>query len=156
MTNADTVATRPDDAADQDAGQIARQIADQARAPAGVIRGAILAESLRPGTELTGHGMRVLQISRYEVSDAAEYQPPVWTLIEFEAPASAAQALADGLARSLLAPGWYVNWNSDTEATVVYPGKIFRYPRGDAAGRAAAQEHGRSVGVPEPQLDWTD
>jgi hypothetical protein len=124
--------------------------------PPGMIRGAILAESLRPGTELPGQEMRILQLSRYEVSDAAEYQPPVWTLIEFEAPASAGHALADGLAESLLAPGWYANWNSDTEATVVYPGKIFCYPRGDANGRAAAQEHGRSLGVPEPQLDWTD
>jgi hypothetical protein len=60
------------------------------------------------------------------------------------------------LADSLLSPGWYANWNSDAEATVVFPGKIFRYPHGDQAGRAEAQAHGRSVGVPEPQLDWTD
>jgi hypothetical protein len=60
------------------------------------------------------------------------------------------------LADSLLSPGWYANWNSDTEATVVFPSKIFRYPRGDQAGRAEALAHGRSVGVPEPQLDWTD
>jgi hypothetical protein len=124
--------------------------------PAGVIRGAILADSLRTGTALAGHDMHILQLSRYEVADAAEYQPRIWTLIEFEAPASADEALAADLAESLLAPGWYVNWNSDAEATVVYPGKIFRYPRGDADGRRAAQEHGRSVGVPEPQLDWTD
>jgi hypothetical protein len=36
------------------------------------------------------------------------------------------------------------------------PGKVFRYPRGDQAGRAEAEAHGRSVNVPEPQLDWTD
>lgn len=124
--------------------------------PAGVIRGGILAESLRAGTALAGHRMHILQLSRYEVTDPAQYQPRIWTLIEFEAAASAGEALAADLAESLLAPGWYANWNSDTEATVVYPGKIFRYPRGDADGRRAAQEHGRSVGVPEPQLDWTD
>ena len=65
-------------------------------------------------------------------------------------------ALASELADSLLSPGWYANWNSDTEATVVFPGKVFRYPRGDQAGREEAKAHGRSVGVPEPQLDWTD
>lgn len=124
--------------------------------PAGVIRGAILAESLPTGTTLAGHGMHILRLSRYEVTSAADYQPRIWTAIEFEARASAGQALAADLAGSLLAPGWYVNWNSDTEATVVFPGKVFRYPRGDEAGRRAAQEHGRSVGVPEPQLDWTD
>lgn len=41
-------------------------------------------------------------------------------------------------------------------AESLFPGKVFRYPRGDQAGRAEAQAHGRSVGVPEPQLDWTD
>jgi hypothetical protein len=39
---------------------------------------------------------------------------------------------------------------------VVFPGKIFRYRRGDQAGREEAQARGRSVGVPEQQLDWTD
>jgi hypothetical protein len=37
---------------------------------------------------------------------------------------------------------------------VVYRGKIFRYPRGDAAGRADAVAHGRVQGVPDHQLDW--
>jgi hypothetical protein len=69
---------------------------------------------------------------------------------------SVERLLASELADSLLSPGWYANWNSGTEATVVFPGKVFRYPRGDQAGRAEAQAHGRSVGVPEAQLDWTD
>jgi len=29
------------------------------------------------------------------------------------------------LADSLLSPGWYANWNSDTEATVVFHGRPF-------------------------------
>jgi hypothetical protein len=121
-----------------------------------VIRGAILAESLKVGAGFQGRGMRLVRCARYEITGAADYQPPVWTLIEFEAPAGIGGALAAELADSLLSPGWYANWNSDTEATVVFPGTVFRYPRGDQAGRAEAQAHGRSVGVPEPQLDWTD
>jgi hypothetical protein len=115
-----------------------------------VIRGAILAESLKPGTGFDGRDMRIIRCARNEVTGAADYQPPIWTLIEFEAPASSSDALARELAGSLLSPGWYANWNSGTEATVVFPGKTFRYPRGDQAGRAEAQVHGRSVGVPEP------
>jgi hypothetical protein len=121
-----------------------------------VIRGAILAESLSPGTGFDGRGMRIIRWARFEVTGAADYQPLLWTLIEFEAPASSGDALASELAGNLLSPGWYANWNSDTEATVVFPGKVFRYPRGDQGGREEAQAHGRSVGVPEPQLDWTD
>lgn len=53
-------------------------------------------------------------------------------------------------------PGWYVNFSSDSETFVVYRTRVFRYPHGDAAGRAKAQAHGRAVSVPESQLDWTD
>src|SRR5581483_9147951 len=122
----------------------------------GTIRGTILAESLRPGTVLEGHGLQVIRWSRYEVPDAAAYQAPVWTAVDFEAPAENAAALAGDLAASLLSPGWYVNWSSEAETTVVFPDRAFRYQRGDQAARQAAQEHGRRCGVPEPQLDWTD
>jgi hypothetical protein len=121
-----------------------------------IIRGGILAESLTPGTGFDGQGMRIIRCTRFGVTGVADYQPPIWTLIEFEAPASRSDALASELADSLLSPGWYANWNSDTETTVVFDGKIFRYPPGDPAGREEAEAYGRSVGVPESQLDWTD
>jgi hypothetical protein len=38
---------------------------------------------------------------------------------------------------------------------VVFPGRIFRYQRGDDTGRAEAQAHGRKLAIPEPQLDWS-
>ena len=131
-----------------------RSGAAQSTAP--VIRGGFLAESLQPGTGFDGDGMRITRCSRFEVGDAADYQPTVWTLVEFEAPAENAAALADEFAGRLLSPRWYVNWNSDTEATVVFPGQVFRYQHGDAGGRQEAAEHGRRCGVPESQLDWTD
>lgn len=121
-----------------------------------VIRGTILAESIKPGSSFEGHGMRIISWARYEVSGTAEYQPPVWTAIEFEAPADRGDALAAALSDVLLLPSWYANWTSDTEATIVFPGRIFRYPRGDKARREEAQEFGRQCGVPEHQLDWTD
>ncbi len=119
------------------------------------LRGGIICESLRPGTSLDVKGFRIRSWSRYEVSEP-EWAPRLWTLIEFEGPAEASHALADQLSAALLEPGWYANWNTPDEATVVFPGKIFRYPRGDATGRAAAKEHGRRCGVPESQLDWDD
>lgn len=67
-----------------------------------------------------------------------------------------AESLATAFAGALAAGPWYVNFNTADHAYVVYADKVFRYPRGDAAGRGAAQEHGRSVGIPEPQLDWAD
>lgn len=121
-----------------------------------MIRGAIICESLLPGSALDEPGLHVTRLSRYDVTPVADYQPTTWTLLEFEAPETADEPLAEALAGALAAPGWYANWNSDTHATVIFPGRVFRYARGDAAGREAAQAHGRRARVPEPQLDWAD
>lgn len=121
-----------------------------------VLRGAIVCESVKPGTVLEGYELRVTRWSRYEVSEPAEWQPSVWTLIEFEASADDSDALAQRLSKDLDSPGWYANWYSDTEAVVVFPEKIFRYKRGDKSGRQAAKTYARHCGVPEAQLDWDD
>jgi hypothetical protein len=71
-----------------------------------------------------GHGMRIISWARYEVSGTAEYQPSIWTAIEFAAPVDSSDALAADLSDVLLLPSWYANWNSDTEATIVFPGRI--------------------------------
>ncbi len=121
-----------------------------------VVRGAIVCESLKPGTVLEGYELRVTRWSRFEVTDNAEWQPQVWTLVEFEAAAEDSDALAQRLSKDLDSPGWYANWYSEKEAVVVFPEKIFRYKRGDASGRKTAAEYGRHCGVPETQLDWDD
>jgi hypothetical protein len=121
-----------------------------------LLRGAIICESLKPGATLEGFDLRITRWSRYEISDPAPWQPSIWTLIEFEADAEGSDALAQRLSKSLDEPGWYANWNTDTEAVVVFPEKIFRYKRGDKKGRAKAQRYGRDCGVPKPQLDWAD
>ena len=48
---------------------------------------------------------------------------------------AAADDVARAFAGALDEPGWYVNFQSAAQAFVVFPGKIFRYPRGDQAGR---------------------
>ncbi len=124
---------------------------------AGRIRGVLLAESLQTGASFDGHGMHVIRCSRYAVSGTSEDQPEIWTAIEFDAPEGASELLAEDLSQALAGPGgWYVNWSSADDVTVVFRGKVFRYRRGDQAGRAAAEEHGRKRGVPEAQLDWTE
>ena len=123
---------------------------------------AILVGVQTPDVDDVAHAASLEELGRlvktlgYEVIGTAEYQPPVWTAIEFEAPADSSDALAADLSEALLLPAWYANWNSDTEATIVFPRRIFRYSRGDEAGRAEAEGFGRQCGVPEQQLDWTD
>lgn len=116
--------------------------------------GVLIAESLRPGTTLDGLDLTVRKIARHTVGGATEDQPGIWTDIYFEVADAQAGELADTLAAALGERGWYTDLRSDSETVIVFPGRIFRYPRGDAKGRAEAHEHGRLLGIPEPQLDW--
>jgi hypothetical protein len=120
-----------------------------------VIDGTLIAESLRVGTNLDNLRLTVRKISRYRAPGTTPDQPDIWCVLDFEADEADAEDLAQAFAEALGEPGWYVNFQSPAESFIVFSGRIFRYPRGDAAGRADAQAYGRRVGVPDPQLDWT-
>ncbi|MFF9808552.1 hypothetical protein ACF1G5_26145 [Streptomyces coeruleorubidus] len=122
-----------------------------------MLEGVLIAESLRVGAESAGVPLRVTKIARVEVEGAAAGQPQRWTILDFTGEEADAEPLAEQLA-ACLSPtgGWYVNYNTATEAFVVFPGEVFRYPRGRAQGRRRAQDHARSLGIPEAQLDWRD
>ena len=119
-----------------------------------MIDGTLITESLRVGTTLDDLRLTVRSISRYRAVGTTPDQPGVWTVIEFEADEATAGELAQAFADVLAGPGWYVNFQSPAESFIVFPGRIFRYPRGDAAGRADAQAYGRRLAIPDPQLDW--
>jgi len=120
-----------------------------------MFEGTLLAESLRVGVTLDELALTVRKISRYRVQGATSDQPEIWTSLDFEADESVAADLAATFADALDQPGWYANFQSPAESFVVFPGRIFRYPRGSDSGRADAQAHGRKLAIPEPQLDWT-
>jgi hypothetical protein len=121
--------------------------------------GVLIAESLRVGAILHSVPLRLHRVERVDAGELSPAQreagvPGAWTLLSFEVPDSRADELAEALAGALDEPGWYADLRSDTTTWVAFPGRVFRYPRGDENGRAAAREHGRAVGVPEGQLDW--
>jgi hypothetical protein len=119
--------------------------------------GYVLVESMRPGTRLEGLPLTLTKIERYPVRNAAPDQPSVWTTVEFQFPEEEAGRLADAFAGVLEERGgWYSHFNVSGQTFVVYAGRIFRYRSGDRAGRAEAEAYGRSVGVPDAQLDWDE
>jgi hypothetical protein len=121
-----------------------------------MIEGTLITESLRVGTNLENLKLTVCKISKYRAQGTMPDQPDIWTVLDFEADEAQASELAEAFADVLDdQPVWYVNFQSPTVSFVVFPGRIFRYPRGDTAGRAEAQAYGRQFGIPEPQLDWT-
>jgi hypothetical protein len=122
-----------------------------------MLTGALIAESLRVGTELDSVPLRVTKLSRIAVASATAAQPGEWTLLEFEAPDEDAGPLAAALSDCLAKKGgWYVDFHTADEVFVVFAGRVFRYARGDTEARAVAAEYGRSAGVPEAQLDWAE
>jgi hypothetical protein len=122
-----------------------------------VVRGTLIAESVRVGAALEGVSLRVDKISRADAGDEASGQPRTWTFIEFEVADDHTDALAAALSDALdSALGWYSDFRSAEETFVVFAGRVFRYPRGDRGGRRAAEEHARVVGVPESQIDWPE
>jgi hypothetical protein len=121
-----------------------------------MIEGGLIAESLRVGTSLENLRLTVRKISRARQSGTVTGEPEIWTLLHFEAD----DADADELARTFAAAlddqpvAWYADFHTPAETFVVYPGRVFRYPRGDRVGRAEAEAYGRQVAIPETQLDW--
>jgi hypothetical protein len=120
-----------------------------------MIEGTLIAESMRVGAELSGVRLVTRKIQRTAAGDVSVGQPELWTLIEFEADEQDAEVLAGALAKVLdRQHGWYADFRTPDETYVVFSGRVFRYPRGDGQGRDEAADYARSVGVPEPQLDW--
>lgn len=123
----------------------------------GSVSGILIAESLLRDRPLEGISLVARKISRSDAGDPIVGQPLTWTFIEFEVDESELDKLMDGLSDSLdPAGGWYCDFRTSRETFVVFGGRVFRYPRGEPEGRASAEAYGRSVGVPDAQLDWPE
>jgi hypothetical protein len=129
--------------------------ADTIRRDPMTLHGVLIGESIRVGAVLEGVPLTVTRVERV-VAGAAE-QPPVWTIVSFEAADASVDQLAEKLA-AVIEPrhGWYCDFHSDSEVIVVFAQRIFRYFRGDGVARKRVVEYARSLGVPEAQLDWAE
>jgi hypothetical protein len=119
-----------------------------------MLEGTLISESLREGTSLDDLHVTIRKLSRWAISDATDSQPKVWTIIEFATNDLDPDKLAERLASVLDTPAWYADFHTAETNYVIFPGRIVRYARGDAAGRAEAKAYAKSVGVPDTQLDW--
>jgi hypothetical protein len=122
-----------------------------------MLSGTLLAESIRVGPELNIDGLVVTKIFRRHMPNEPPGMPTAWTFIEFQTEDNRADELAEKLADILIADGgWYADFGVRDQHVVVFAGRVFRYRKGDEAGRAEATEYGLSAGCPADQLDWID
>jgi hypothetical protein len=119
-----------------------------------MLKGILLRESLQDADVLG-----LLPITRtetWQVNNAAAYQPTTWTALSFEADAEQADLVSQALSRALKPQGWYINASTASRVYVIFSDRVFVYRQGDRGQRAAAQEHARSLGIPDSQLDWSE
>lgn len=122
----------------------------------GEYRGVLLGESLELDA-VVDVPLGVHRVTRHASGDPDAGQPRAWTFIEFSVAEEHVDTLANTLKRSLRREGgWYCDFHSDHEVVVVFCDRVFRYPPGDRVGRAEAERHARTMGVPESQLDWAE
>lgn len=116
--------------------------------------GYVIAESIRPGSKLEGFAFTLTRIERYTVGDATDDQPAAWTMIHFKFMQDQAESVASALADVLDTPGWYTNFDTEEDKVVIFPGRVFRYPRDDQAARAQVEAYAATLDIPAPQRGW--
>lgn len=99
-------------------------------------------------------GLRIVKTKRWIIGErATEFQPKIWHAIFVEGAEERIDSVANKISRTLL-PKWYANFSDTTTEYVVFPGKVFKHKKGDKEDATEAIEYGRSLGLPEHQLDW--
>lgn len=79
-----------------------------------------------------------------------------WTLHSVELPADRADRIVDEISKSIDVehPRWYADFKNDTHHYIVYLMKVFKVDLSDPTLYKEAKKYGRSIGIPEEQLDF--
>jgi hypothetical protein len=117
--------------------------------------GLIIKESLPSDTILAELGLKIVKTEEWHIGkQAAEFQPNTWNAIFIEGSEEKINEIAHNLSQIVL-PRWYANISDATTEYVIFHEQVFTHRKGDKTDAAEAIEYGRSVGIPEHQLDWT-
>jgi len=120
-------------------------------------KGVIIEESLEDKRVL-----KKVRITGTRVSQVTEsHKTPWltrWTLHSVVVSADNADMIAEEVSRSLdrgHGGSWYVDFRNDGVHFVIFSGKTFKVDTGNKQQYEEARRYGRSLGIPEPQLDFT-
>ena len=116
--------------------------------------GVIIRESLRDPAVV--NQLKITHEEVENIDNAAEGQSSTWHLLSVEVESEKIVEVTDAISKALKKGKWYVDFSSDTEKVVVFPERVFRYPRGNAERRQQAVQYGRSLAIPESQLEWKE
>jgi len=116
--------------------------------------GLILKESLENTDILTDKRITITKEEKWNVGrSVVDWQPKVWTAIYVECADEDIEDIAIIVSASIL-DKWYANLSDSKTEHVIFRKKIFSYAKGDSDKKQKAKNYGKSIGVPEHQLDW--
>ncbi len=117
-----------------------------------MLTGLLLKESLQDESVL--NLVHITKTESWNAANAAPNQPKTWTAISFEADEDLADEIAAAFSRALQPEGWYLNYAFANKVYVIFPKKVFKYLRGNQRARQQAIRFGRTLNIPNSQLDW--
>ena len=97
--------------------------------------------------------VNILSTKVEELSDVAEGQPNIWHTHKIEVSNDIVDEFQK-TAENCLKEKWYMDISSDDEAIVIFKGKSFRAKKNDREAIDKIKEYGKSLGIPEKQLDF--
>lgn len=115
--------------------------------------GIIIAESLQDTAVLDKMMIVNTQIEPVTVKHQTPWLKQ-WTLHTVEISEAQADDIAQKLTHSLDKNNWYVDYKNDRFHYIIYSSKIFKVDRNSKEMYEEAKNYGRSIGIPEHQLDF--
>jgi hypothetical protein len=119
-------------------------------------RGTIIEESL--GDKSVLKNVKILS-TKVETVTSEHNTPWVtqWTVHSVEIPEKKADEIATELSWSFDAshPQWYADFRNDKVHYIIYNGQQFKVAIGDEEGYKDVRDYGRSIGIPDDQLDFS-
>ena len=107
------------------------------------LKGTIVLESLNDDRILNEVEVSHFRVTKEETSDER------WHMFTVRADEGTVARLA-----GFLKPGWYAHfWNGD-DVVAVFQGQTFNFKYSDRSTWKEAVEYGKSLGIPEEQLDF--
>jgi hypothetical protein len=116
-----------------------------------VWKGIVISESLKEPSFINEFKVYKVEISKEEENIINENRKARWHLYWVKAKSKQIKQLA----QEQLKQGWYTHfWNNKREILVIFSGKKFKINFDNKETWKEAVEYGKSLGIPEHQLDF--
>ncbi len=114
-------------------------------------KGTIILESLKSDSLVSK--LNIKKKETWNVGNNDPQQPAIWTAISFDNPKDSFLEIISEI-QANLKDFWYVDVRDQTNTIIIFPQKVFDYQTGDILQKQNAVNYGKSIGIPESQLDW--